>query len=227
MKYLKTFIILYITIIFNISNLLAQYTQYSNGVPVKIKSYNNVEGSVFLNEEWNSGMVKTESDKVYKDLYLKYNQLEDQVYYKGTDNESMIFNDPIKEFIFTNFKDIPGNNLVFRSGYPSAQNSTKKSYFQVLTDGNTQFLKRTLKELIESKEFNSATVNRRFVENQKYYLYLNGKIVSVKKDKKLLLAALANKQTELNIYISNNILNLKEESNIIKLIDYFNSINKS
>lgn len=225
MYHLKYFITLSIFTILTVSDSLAQSAQYTNGAPVRIKSYTDVQGSAYFNDNWSIGIVKTENNNVYNNVYLKYNELEDQIYYKSDDDKIMVFNDPIKEFTFISFKDIPKNDVLFRNGYPSVQNTNEKSYFEVLADGRTQFLKRIVTQITDSKEYNSATVNRSFVESSKYYLFLNGKLIVVKKDKKSILGILPDKQTELNIYISNNLLNLKDENNIVKLIEYYNSIN--
>lgn len=226
MNKLKSFIFLLILVTFDKFNVLGQNTQYTSGVPVRIKDYTDIQGSPFLNDEWVVGQVKLEEGKIYNDVYLKYNQLEDQIYYRGNDNIVMTFNDLIKEFTFINLKNVSGNNMLFRNGYPSTQNTSGKAYFEVLADGKMQFLKRTIKQILDSKEYNSATTNRNIVESSKYYFFYNGNIIITKRDKKSILSSFPDKQAELSTYVSSNNLNFKDEKDIIKLVDFYNSNDK-
>jgi hypothetical protein len=93
-----------------------------------------------------------------------------------------------------------------------------------LPDGKVQLLKRFTKLLFESQPIGSASKLQQFIDKTKYYLIINGKALQVKNDKKALLAALGDKQAQLEDYIKSNKINLKNDAQLGKLIDYYNSL---
>lgn len=217
----KIIYLLLILIAASISSVLAQTINYADGKPVQVIQYTELQGSIYFNDNWLPGSVKTEDGKLISNLKLKYDELNDQVYFKGQDESPMAFLTPVQEFTLIGEG---GQNLTFRNGYPSIQSLTEKSFYCVLADGKTQFLKKTVKQIVETKEYNSATSVKTALEGVRYLIFKNHALTIVKKDKKSILAALGDKQDQLEAYIKANNLNLKDEGDIIKLVTYYNSI---
>lgn len=160
--------------------------------------------------------------KVFNSVDIKYDQVEDQLIYRGTDGQAMNFVDKIAEF---NLLTSDGNTTVFKKGFPASKGITPENYAEVLVEGKTKLLKRTAKHIQESREYNSATVDRTITSTTLYYLVGdNGEIANISKDKKSILKALPAKSSELEQYISSNKLNLKEDQDLVKLITYYNSL---
>jgi len=203
---------------------------YGNGVPVKEFDYTNIQGSPYLFDEWHIGSVALSNGKLFDNMLLKYNIKDDDVYFKNADDSPMAFKDEVKSFTLM---DDSKNIHIFRNGYASAPGITDKSYLEVIAAGKVQFLKKDSKSIIDSKEYGSAVINRRFMESVKYYLYIGfdndsekSKILLVKKDQRTILGALKNKEDELADYIQKNALNLKNETDIVKLVNYYNTLIK-
>ena len=76
----------------------------------------------------------------------------------------------------------------------------------------------------ETQAFNSATKTKSFQENTRYYLVKDGKATPVKNDKKSILAALPDKQEQLKGYVAAGNLNFKSDTDLAKLINYYNSL---
>jgi hypothetical protein len=74
------------------------------------------------------------------------------------------------------------------------------------------------------KEYNSSVISKAFKDNISYYLVIGNKAFPVKKEKRSILSALGNKQTELEAFIKANNLNLKNDDDLARLINYYNSI---
>lgn len=200
----------------------AQYLHDVNGVPITTSKYEDVTGSPFLIDSWSPGTVKFTSGVSYKDkLFLKYNVKDDELYFRGKNEEPLLFVDSVAEFVIG---DPSGANRHFRNGYKSIDGYSNKSFFEVLADGSVQLLKKTKKTILESKAYNSPTTERNFVEVNQYYLLKSGKSIPVKKDKKSVLAVLNDKEPALEKYIEDNNLKVKNDSDLSKLVIYYNSL---
>jgi hypothetical protein len=203
----------------------AQFVENINGVPIRtISGYTDVSGSPFLSDQWVKGMVKLVDGRTYKDVLLKYDQLKDELYFQDKKKDTLIFVDPVREFKVEYAANDEMHEKLFRNGYKNIPNSTENSFFEVLSDGTAQLLKRTTKSISESKEYNSTTVVKHFDENVKYYIIVSEKVIPVKRDKKSILAALTNKQPQLESFMRTNNINLKNDEDLSKLMAYYNSL---
>lgn len=202
-------------------NLLLQDV---TGNPIMLQQYIDVQGSPFYNPEWITGKMTLVSNKVYKNVNMKYDQLKDKVYVKANNGDMILLGDKVKEFTL----DYPvmgaTSEKIFRLGYFNIPDATADSYFEVLADGKTQLLKRSTKIIQENKEYNSASSTKTFVEIVKYYIVTQGNGTQIKKDKKSILKALTDKQPLLETYIKDNALNLKLDTDIAKLVTYYNTL---
>lgn len=192
----------------------AQVTVYTDitGRPFNVRNYDGIEGSPYLYDDWMNATVKMGNGSVYKNVALKYNERESKPYFKGKNDEVLEFVDPVAEFTI----DDKGVNQHFIA--------SSGTFYQVLADGNTGLLKQQVKEIQQSQAFIGAPPTKTFVSADKYFIMKGGQITPLKKDKKAVLAALANKQTEAEAYIKKGSLNLKNDADLVKLFIYYNSL---
>lgn len=196
--------------------------QNTAGNLVTLGEYVDVQGSPFYKTDWLKGTITVASGKSYVDVDLKYDQLKDQVYVKGPNGAPMLLNDKVIEFKFSD-PGIAGVSNSFKSGFTGIPGTTANAYFEVLANGKIQLLKKSSKIIQENKEYNSASSTKTFMETAKYYLLVDNKATLIKKDKKSIGSALPDKQVELDNYIKENNLNLKEDADLSKLITYANT----
>jgi hypothetical protein len=185
--------------------------------------YVDVEGSPYLTKDYNKGTVKLANGSTYKDILIKYNQIDDVIYFQRGD-DVLSFVEPVKEFTIAYIKGAKALNGHYRNGYPAIGKNTEKSFYEALTDGTAQLLKRTSKYIIKNKPYNSATETQTINEDISYYIFADSKMTLIKKDKKYILPALNNKQTELDTFIKSNNLNLKNDDDLTRLVVYYNSL---
>ncbi len=204
------------TLLLSAQTTFGQYLQDLNGKPVMEINHVDVEGSPYLFDDWKKGVVKLKNGKTYKDVDLKLNVLSDEVLFKDAKGNTLVFVDEVSEFKI--------GDVLMRAGYQASEGRTEKSFYQVLSDGGTTLLKRQSKSIVEEKPFNSATVQKKILSTESYYLARNNQLVKVKKDKKAILEALGEKSVELEKYIASNKLNLKEERDMSQLLNYYNSL---
>jgi hypothetical protein len=200
------------------SEVKAQFVSDINGRPYRLKEYTDIEGSPYLYDDWASGTVKIANAQVFSNLYLKYNELEGKLYFKGKTGEVLEFVDQVVEFTIS-------NKIITRhfSSYPGNK-PNEIAYYELLADGNTKLFKQPVKEIQEIKVYGSAVSSKNFIAVDKYYLLTGGKMIPIKKDKKSVIAGIGKKQPELEAYIKTNSLNLKDDADLAKLIEYSNSL---
>ncbi|MCX2480323.1 hypothetical protein OQY15_14575 [Pedobacter sp. MC2016-15] len=186
--------------------------------------YVDIQGSPYVNPNWSKGTFTLANGKTYKDMDIKYDLVKDKMYVMGDNDESIALLDQVRDFSIN--VPLSGTTVTrhYRTGYANIPSTTNTYYFEVLADGKTQFLKRTSKNILTNKEYNSATATKSFEEITRYYIYKDGKGTAVKKDKKAILAALGNKQSELETYIKAEKLNLKNDADVVTLITYYNTL---
>jgi hypothetical protein len=223
MKYFK-FWATVICLLVTVHAARAQFRYYTDSRPVRYIDYTNVEGTPYLYPDWVPGSVKlTDGTTNDAPIELKYNLVSDEVSFKDKAGQELVFVKPVAEFTL-NSVDNNGLPHKYRGGYKDIEGTTPASFFEVLADGKVQLLKRFTKLLFESQPIGSASKLQQFIDKTKYYLIINGKALQVKNDKKALLAALGDKQAQLEDYIKSNKINLKNDAQLGKLIDYYNSL---
>ncbi|TSD66789.1 hypothetical protein FFF34_005135 [Inquilinus sp. KBS0705] len=218
MKYLRTVFIMLCCLI-NINAANAQFRNDISGKPILTQTYTDVEGSPYLNDDWQTGTVKFANGKSIIGVKLKYDIVADELYFADKNDEPLSFVDTVKEFTLAG----PDKLRYFRKGFAGIAKTTPNSYFEVLADGGVQLIKKTSKVVLETQAFNSATKTKSFQEDVRYYLVNNGKAVQVKNDRKSILAALPNKQEQIKGYADAGKLNFKSDTDLAAIITYYNS----
>ncbi len=192
------------------------------GMPMREKTYTDVKGSPYLEREWAVGEVTLANGSKYSGIELLYDQVSDELIFKGPNGDKQVFSHPVQEFIIQSGS---GGNRKFRKGYAPTQEGTSESFYEVLADGKVQFLKKTVKTISETRPYGSASTVKSFQENDFYYLAKENKPVRIKRDKKSVLAVLNDKAAALEKYIKEASLNVRATADLAKLVTYYNSLN--
>ncbi|WP_219223729.1 hypothetical protein [Pedobacter antarcticus] len=204
------------------ANTYAQhvFVNDNQGKAVVEHKYENLIGSPYLYDTWDPGIVKLVNGSVLKDVDLKFDMVNDILLFKGKKGETLQFVEPVKEFTFSG----PEKHKIFRAGFESTKNTAGNAFYEVLFDGNVKLLKRAKKVIIESKGYNSATVTKNVDLVEKYYYVdANGKISEFKSGKKQILGLFNNKAKEVEKLISDEHLDLKNDADLVKIFQYYNS----
>lgn len=195
------------------------------GQPLMSKPYTDVKGSAYLYDTWMKGSVTTNKGVMYEGVELMYDQVADKLIFKSGNGEPKTFIQPIVEFSIKVMKDNAVlKEQVFRTGFIPVDGAAPHTYYEVITDGGTQLLKRTSKAIFEELPYGSATREKKFQAETYYYIASNGKLIRIKKDKSSVLKALQGKEAELEAYIKKNRLNLKSDEALANLVAYYNTI---
>jgi hypothetical protein len=214
------------TVALSVALVVAAFTtdaqNIQNGNIINFTKYSGMDGSPYFNPYWVQGNVKFRNGST-KNAIILYDELKDYVFYQGENEELVQFEMPVYEFTIA----AEDGTIAHFSKFAGNGKFPDEAFFQVLSDGKVKLLKRNSKSVSEHKEeLGSAVTKRDVVDNIDYFLLIEGKVVKIKKDKKSILQTLndGNKQQDLDNYITTNKLNLKKDSDLIKLMDYYNTL---
>jgi len=191
------------------------------GKPLTENTYTDVSGTPFLLNDWVKGVVEQSNKISYKNVDLKYNTYKDELYFKNPKDGAMLsFSVPVTAFSL----EFNGKIESFRNAYPAVDNFTSKTYYQVLFDGEIKLLFKSFKTLIEVKPYNSATTEKKFIDNSSYYVLKENVMKKFKPSKKDILEIFKSKSAELDTFIKNEKIDFKQNQDLIKVFEYYSSL---
>lgn len=185
----------------------------------------NYTGSPYQNDSFLSGEIYHNNKLVADNIPLRYNALVDEMEFKPTfetpDNEaSALMKSPEV--------DVRIGNKVFIF-VPYQGGVEKGGYFEVLLRGerNDLFKKYNKKYTPEQKATTSMTrdIPAKFADNPVYFLVLHdGRFVEISSKSRHFSKAFIGKEKEINSYIKDKNLDIKNENHIIQIVNYYNQL---
>ena len=114
-------------------------------------------------------------------------------------------------------------------GYMDKSGHKEEGYLIPLNEGNTVLFLKTRKEYIKAsvpKTGFDTYEEAKFKDDLGHYLLKKGRTVAeeIKLNKKNILKEIGNGSDDLKKYVSDNNLDLKEEKDVVRLLDYYNSL---
>lgn len=190
-----------------------------NGQVLRSNKYVDIQGSPYLNEAWKEGTVRTVADKSYPNLKVRYDVYAGELEYMQNNQTYRLNPGAMKEF-----RIIDSGEMLFRNGFAAVNNNTPTTFYQVLVDGPAKLLKQFKVNIFENKPFNSATVTKEFQKQEFYFVAKpDGTVQRIQKNKKSVLAALADQKDRIEKVIKEQDLNLSEENGLIALLESYNA----
>lgn len=197
--------------------------KYNDGSYVSEKE-TDIKGSPFLFDDWKKGNVLLKTKERVDSVLIKYNLYTDILQVK-VDEQEYQFNVDVLEFLLPD--PVSKETALFRSGFVPVPGMNEKSFYQVLYDGKTKLLVK-YKKLIVSELTSTPGVKARAFEDQKSYFILTaqGRMEKIKKKNKGILDLLDDKKEELKKMVDTNKLKLTSDDEIIKALEYYDSLTK-
>jgi hypothetical protein len=216
----------FIVILFSLALQSAQAQILQLQDPVSSKNFNSekyagIRGTPFLQEKWNRGIVIT-NNGIYNDLELKIDLFDSKVYFNKNDESFELLDQIIGLKLYPKWPDTSAA-LSFMRGIN--QNGIKpEQYVQILVgSGTVQFYRSDIKQLTEMSEINAGMV-KTFANTSRYYIKKGDQYKLIKLAKEEVLPFLQDKEAAVNSLITDQKLNLKKESDIVKLLQGYNSL---
>lgn len=191
------------------------YLKDVSGNTVELRTKTELVGDPYLTKDWSRAIITTTDGKKYQDVPIKYDQIENVLYFKDTEGNANKFVDAVKEFVLVD----EGNAIyrVFAAG--------NKFFYHILYDGKTKFVHRDAKYLKENREYNSAITTQKVASANKYYIVRpDHSMEEVKLNKKSILAVLANKEAELTKYVNETKPDLSTVEGFKQLLAFYDQL---
>ena len=181
-----------------------------------------VQGTPYVFEKFGQGKIVFVNGMESVDSNLNYSFVDHKLYYTQK-NGLYVVNQQAKEFtLYGVGKDKNNISKLFMCFFPSIEDNTPATFYEVLgVGGNFQLLKYTSKRIKESAVYGGAPL-KEYVMDDLFYIYDKaakkmlalGSALSLKLVKK----ALPNYAAQLDAYMDANKLNLKKEEDMVQLL---------
>ncbi|MBT8385698.1 MAG: hypothetical protein KJO83_08290 [Bacteroidia bacterium] len=206
----------------DINNSSASITNYNSGTYLKTggsKTISKVKGTPYLFDDWNNiSVVTTLDDQKFKIVNLNYDTKSDLFVAK-------ISQDSVFMFKPNYLKEVTINNRRFKK-YLNQETALFNYYEVIAANDNTEILKRNQK-VLRIGITNRLTMEKEsdyFILKEDYYLNKSGNLTELSIKKKNILKLFGNKSQSVKKYISDNKLSIKEDVDLRKIFNYYESL---
>jgi len=180
-------------------------------------SYEGIKGSPFFSDSWTYAHIVLEDNRAFDSVLLRLNLYENKVHFKNNNGKEQMVAIPVKKMIITDASSAM-NNTVFLSGYPEY----KDAFFQVITGGNKASLLKKKKIIIKELKILNLPDEKSFELEEQFFVLINGRMYKESKNCSTLTEAFGN-DSKVNGFISANNIKCNKESDLKKLLDFYNS----
>lgn len=195
----------------------------SIGMPLRSRNYVDAKGTPYYINDWSAGEIKQADGKIYKNMKLKYDQLEDDIIFKDTNGEELGFAMPVVEFKLNYSADGLQKTSLFRNGFAPFKGSSEKNYYEILYDGRIKLAKKNVKRIEQYREYNSAITTKSVIERIKYYTTKDNVLTEFKRDTKSVQQLFGDKSVAILEYINKNNLDLKKDVDLVKVFEFYDT----
>ncbi len=184
----------------------------------------NITGSPYLDSSFHQGYILTSDSLIYQGVNMRYNNYKDVVEFKknGQDIYEIPISFPILQLKF--------EGIIFERKEYKTEGKLKYGFFQPILKGKTSLYSQQRVILEKAKLaslYNESKLAHFKITPSKYYLQKNKdkELVSFS-NKKELLSILNDNENKLSTFIKKNKLKVKDEQDILQVLDYYNSISE-
>jgi hypothetical protein len=206
----------------------AAYNIYDiNGRPFKNTDYNDVSGTPFLNDAWRPAELALTDGRKMSGVNVRINAFTNEVHFLTTNNDE--FATPsglVRSIKFADSTQQPGVVIVYQCGFPAVDYQKTESFYEVISAGKLPFLKSFTKNIDERRNELSGERSRQFQTYEILYVFQNGAMKRLKKDKSFVLEMMADQKEKVDAYITSEKINFKSVESLKKLFDFYNGIEK-
>jgi hypothetical protein len=190
--------------------------------PIRLPALQEVGGSPFMSNDYKQGSVQISNDKIVNNVLLKFNIYSNAMMIQR-DGEEL----KLETFDLASY-DEPGNggtikHMMFRQGYPEIDNHPPTAIYQVLAMGQKIHLLKFLSQKVEDVPTLGDYSRREIVTTSQLYVYIpGGEMKKIKSSKQSIVEAAPGLSSKIDEIVKAGELNLKNESDIIKLANELN-----
>jgi len=178
--------------------------------PMRIPALEEVEGSIFLSEEYKTGSVQLTDDKTVNGVPVKFNIYNNVIMVQKEGKDMRL-----DSFHLVSYDENGNDGSVvhfrFKAGYPEIDKHTENSIYQVLSLGPNAHLLKFLSQNIEDNKGLGSYSRKDIINTSQLYIYVPGAgIKAVKASKQSLLEALPGMAAKIDAITTAKKLKLKK-----------------
>lgn len=210
------------------SGTLVRNTKVIDGVTTHTYSSGSsipINGTPFLDQSFTPGIIELKNGDISDELLLRYNIVLDQFQIKNN-NDTLTINKPYQVKLI----QLQDKQFIYDPRFSTTEESIRRNgYLQLILDGELSlFLKRNKKMVYDSFVSNygggGGTKEYYYVERNSFFCRIEGGAPFIVKNKKSFIKNIPRNQEDVKAFIKSNKINVKEKSDLIKLVNYYNSI---
>jgi hypothetical protein len=187
--------------------------------------YGDVNGSAYLFPDFKYATIVLTDGRQYKNVKARLNLVEHEVNFIASNGEEGYIGKGMVTAITINDTTKQGiKQYTFQSGYPATDNQTVIHFYQVLASGKANLLKSINKNIEERLNELSGEKSKEFAVRENIYLQIGGGLKRIKKEAAFFLGLMTDQKDAMNLYINSNKVNFKAEEQLVKLVEYYNSL---
>lgn len=198
----------------------------ANGRPLYLKSNYTSEGFPYYADSYSLAELTTMEGKVYRDVKVKINILENEIYYLAKDGAEMITTVPIRKIRLLSLT--LENGAIADVELSSLNNPINKSgsaIYQVLADGKKSLVKKITVTYKDEQAYGNAGVIRTFDRKERLFAYSTpDKFEKVEKNVSSAVGLFPEKARQVQAFIDKNDLKCKAEADLVNVFGYYNSL---
>ncbi|MBX9784657.1 MAG: hypothetical protein K2X48_15315 [Chitinophagaceae bacterium] len=188
--------------------------------------YARIKGSPFWDDDWRPATLYDNNYDIIGRMPVKLNLATGELYYLKN-NEPLVVADDLVRKVVIHTDTVSFNvRAVFVSFMPFIYAYDKKvnDYVRVFHAGKAILIKYTKREMKVADSLFGTQKRYYFADDDFYFLQFNNKVERVKKLNKELLFSLLPGAYSLKAWINQNKLDLRKEEDVVKFIEYYNSV---
>jgi hypothetical protein len=182
----------------------------ADGRPFFPKQYVDVNGSPNMFDDWAPATIHLNNGRVIKDIKTNFNLVSNELLYVDEKGQTMVASPTVIKLV----------EVADRKFIPT---EAKNSYVEILsTQGKATLLRHTKKVIIETKAFNSATIQKDFRTKEDVVISVDGNVTGIRSANDLYDAL--GSPDQLKEFAKKEKLKQKSVESWVKIVDYYNSI---
>jgi len=186
--------------------------------------YSNVNGTPNIFKEFHKGNFYFSDKTCIADILINYNCYTDVVLFSDGKNNYTTNSQDIDYFTITRGEN--GPILLFKQVFLSSEK--KRIFMQVLYQGESVLFKRYRKEFLKAdldKPYGSNRQRDEYNDYYEYYVSIAGKEPVILKPRKNAVVEIFNaKSDKIDDFIKNEKIDLKNEADLMKLVEHYDKI---
>ena len=181
-----------------------------------------VEGSVYLNSDFEEGEIFTSDAVRFTGIPMRYNAYQSEIEVLMPDNKIYILKNSDKIVKIS----LDSSDLVFTKFV--SKDGERSGYLSLIYNGMTTLYRRDYKVFKEGAPSNGIIneIPNKIIDRPKeYYVRIDAGLPCFFKTKKDLLERLESQSLKINQFLKREKINVRNEADLIKVMTYFDTLN--